>query len=119
MATRSTRSLLVANPTARTGRAGKAIDAAMERLERARLRPEFFATLPDGATVPKLADRLEHGDIGRVIYLGGDGTFAETAKGIILARERYGDLAPHVLAPECLAAEEGVADLLRRWVGLD
>ncbi|MCA9716058.1 MAG: hypothetical protein H6713_21075 [Myxococcales bacterium] len=107
MATRSTRSLLVANPTARTGRAGKAIDAAMERLERARLRPEFFATLPDGATVPKLADRLEHGDIGRVIYLGGDGTFAETAKGIILARERYGVDIPLGMLPMGTANDQG------------
>lgn len=107
MASRSTRSLLVANPTARTGRAGKAIDAAMDRLDRARLRPEFFPTLPDGATVPKLADRLEPGDVGRVIYLGGDGTFAETAKGLILARERFGIDIPLGMLPMGTANDQG------------
>ena len=63
---------------------------ALAGLEGAGLQPEFFPTRPAGETVAGLADRLEHEDVARVIYLGGDGTFAEAAKGIILARERGG-----------------------------
>ena len=48
-------SLLVGNPTARSGKAAKAIEAAMTGLQAARLQPEFFSTLPDGATVAALA----------------------------------------------------------------
>ncbi|MGB1276803.1 MAG: diacylglycerol/lipid kinase family protein [Nannocystaceae bacterium] len=100
-------SLLVGNPTAHSGKAGKAIKAAMNGLERARLRPEFFPTLPEGATVAALSQRLETGDIARVIYLGGDGTFAETAKGIILARERYGVDVPLGMLPMGTANDQG------------
>jgi diacylglycerol kinase family enzyme len=107
MASRSTRTLLVANPTARSGKAAKVIDAAMHSLTRARLRPDFFATLPAGATVASLAERLEQGDIDRVIYLGGDGTFAEAAKGIILARERYGIDIPMGMLPMGTANDQG------------
>ena len=101
------RSLLVGNPTARTGKAAAAIERAMEALERARLAPEFFATLPGGATVAALAARLEAGDVARVIYLGGDGTFAETAKGLILARERTGLDVPMGMMPMGTANDQG------------
>ena len=100
-------SLLVGNPTARTGKAAKAIEAAMTGLTAARLQPEFFSTLPHGATVPKLAERLEKGDVARVVYLGGDGTFAETAKGIILAREQYGIDVPMGMLPMGTANDQG------------
>lgn len=100
-------SLLVGNPTARSGTAAKAIEAAMAGLTEARLQPEFFSTLPDGATVAALAQRLERGDIARVIYLGGDGTFAETAKGIILAREQYGIDVPMGMLPMGTANDQG------------
>lgn len=100
-------SLLVGNPTARSGKAEAAIAAAMEGLARARLEPEFFSTLPQGATVAALADRLERGDVARVIYLGGDGTFAETAKGIILARERCGIDTPMGMLPMGTANDQG------------
>lgn len=100
-------SLLVGNPTARTGKAAAAIRRAMDALERRRLEPELFATLPGGATVPALAERLEVGDVARVIYLGGDGTFAETAKGIILARERAGVDVPMGMLPMGTANDQG------------
>jgi len=101
------RSLLVGNPTARTGKAAAAIERAMAALERARLAPEFFATLPHGETVAALANRLEAGDVARVIYLGGDGTFAETAKGLILARERTGLDVPMGMLPMGTANDQG------------
>ncbi|TPV92261.1 MAG: hypothetical protein B7733_26450 [Myxococcales bacterium FL481] len=99
--------LLVANPTARTGQAERAIEEAMEGLARAGLQPEFCPTLPEGATVEALAIRIEREDIARVVYLGGDGTFAESAKGIILARERSGVDVPLGMLPMGTANDQG------------
>ena len=53
------KTLLVANPTARTGKAEKSIRNAMDGLEKVGLNPEFFPTQPEGKTVATLADRLE------------------------------------------------------------
>jgi diacylglycerol kinase family enzyme len=99
--------LLVANPTARSGKAKQFIDEAMEALGAAGLDPEFFATLPEGKTVGALAERLEREDAGRVVYMGGDGTFAEAAKGIILARERAGVDTPLGMLPMGTANDQG------------
>jgi diacylglycerol kinase family enzyme len=98
---------LVANPTARSGKAKQSIDLAMNALRHANLEPEFFATLPNGETVSALAQRLEREDVARVIYLGGDGTFAEAAKGIILARERGGVDVPLGMLPMGTANDQG------------
>src|SRR5690606_35618319 len=76
-ASRRGRTLLVGNPTARSGKARKFIDDALEIMEEQGLAPEFLATLPEGKTVTALADRLEQDDVERVAYMGGDGTFAE------------------------------------------
>lgn len=99
--------LLVANPTARSGKAKRFIDDAMTALAEAGLAPEFFATLPDGETVPALAERLEKEDAARVVYMGGDGTFAEAAKAIILARERSGIDVPLGMLPMGTANDQG------------
>jgi diacylglycerol kinase family enzyme len=99
--------LLVANPTARSGKAKRFIDDAMAVLDDAGLRPEFFATLPQGATVPALAERIEREDAARVVYMGGDGTFAEAAKAIILARERSGIDIPLGMLPMGTANDQG------------
>lgn len=100
-------SILVANATARTGKAERAISRALEGLTTAGLEPEFFATLPEGKTVAGLADRIEREDVARVVYLGGDGTFAESAKGIILARERSGVDVPLGMLPMGTANDQG------------
>jgi diacylglycerol kinase family enzyme len=99
--------ILVANRTARTGKAEQAIDRAMTGLANAGLEPEFFATQPEGRTVVGLAERLEREDVARVVYLGGDGTFAESAKAIILARERYGVDVPLGMLPMGTANDQG------------
>lgn len=104
---KSRRSLLVANPTARSGKAKHYIDKAMQVLEDRRLSPEFFATLPEGATVEALAERIEKEGAARVIYMGGDGTFAEAAKAIILARERSGVDIPLGMLPMGTANDQG------------
>ena len=105
--TRPRVSLLVANPTARTGRAQKTIDRALSCMREAGLHPEFFPTMPEGATVAALAQRLEKEDVARVVYLGGDGTFNESAKGIILARERTGIDTPLGMLPMGTANNQG------------
>ncbi len=99
--------LLVANPTAQSGKAKRFIDQAMTVLAEAGLNPEFFATLPEGRTVAALAERLEREDAARVVYMGGDGTFAEAAKGIILARERSGVDVPLGMLPMGTANDQG------------
>jgi diacylglycerol kinase family enzyme len=71
------------------------------------LDPEFFSTLPEGQTVSALAERLEREDVARVVYMGGDGTFAEAAKGIILARERSGIDTPLGMLPMGTANDQG------------
>ncbi|MEM6292124.1 MAG: diacylglycerol kinase family protein, partial [Myxococcota bacterium] len=99
--------LLVANPTARSGKAKQFIDDAMVALADAGLAPEFVPTLPEGKTVPALAERLEREDAARVVYMGGDGTFAEAAKAIILARERSGVDVPLGMLPMGTANDQG------------
>ena len=101
------KTLLVANPTARSGKAKHYIDQAMRALDDARLEPEFIATLPDGETVGALATRLEAEGASRVGYMGGDGTFAEAAKAIILARERSGIDVPLGMLPMGTANDQG------------
>ena len=100
-------SILVANPTARTGKAEAVIEHALAGLESAGLSPEFLPTQPEGKTVASLAARIEREDVARVIYLGGDGTFAEAAKGIILARERTGIDVPLAMLPMGTANDQG------------
>ena len=104
---RAQTTLLVANPTARSGKAKAFIDQAVRALDDAHLSPEFFATLPEGATVAALAERLEREDAARVVYMGGDGTFAEAAKAIILARERTGVDVPLGMLPMGTANDQG------------
>lgn len=104
---RPRRTLLVANPTARSGKAKRYIDDAMAVLDDAGLQPEFVATLPHGATVEALATRIEREDAARVVYMGGDGTFAEAAKAIILARERTGIDVPLGMLPMGTANDQG------------
>jgi diacylglycerol kinase family enzyme len=103
---KTSKSLLLANPTARTGKAEKTIKRAMEALAAVGLDPEFLPTRPEG-TVDALAERLEREDVRRVVYLGGDGTFAEAAKGIILARERGGVDVPLAMLPMGTANNQG------------
>lgn len=97
----------MANPTARSGKAKRYIDDAMAVLDDAGLAPEFVATLPAGATVAALAARIEREDAARVVYMGGDGTFAEAAKAIILARERAGIDVPLGMLPMGTANDQG------------
>jgi len=44
---------------------------------------DFAATLPKGATVKLVAEKFKAHTYDAVIYMGGDGTFAEVAKGLM------------------------------------
>ena len=77
------RTLLVANPTAQSGKNAERIDRARALLDRAGIAHEFQPTLPGGATVAAVAARLKAEPVDTAVYMGGDGTFAEVAKAII------------------------------------
>lgn len=76
------RLLLVANPTSRSGKAAERIEYARKLLMEKGLQHEFRPTLPDGATVDMVCDAIIADGFRTVVYLGGDGTFNEVAKGI-------------------------------------
>ena len=75
--------LLVANPTAHSGKAADWIRHARALLDSAQIAHKFVATEPEGATIDRVREGIEDGGARVVIYMGGDGTFAEAAKGIL------------------------------------
>jgi diacylglycerol kinase family enzyme len=77
------RALLVANPTAQSGRNAERIELARAALERTAVAHDFLATEPAGGTVDAVAHALADGGYDTAICMGGDGTFAEVAKGIL------------------------------------
>jgi diacylglycerol kinase family enzyme len=74
--------LLVANPTAQSGKAQKHIDEALTILKQAGLAADFVATLPQGKTIAAVRAALTAGSYRVVIAMGGDGTFREIAAGL-------------------------------------
>jgi diacylglycerol kinase family enzyme len=77
--------VLFANPTAQSGKALQWIERARELLDEAGVAHEFVATEPHGGTVGLVRRAIDEGEARRVVYMGGDGTFAEVAKGILAA----------------------------------
>ena len=77
------RYLLVANPTAQSGNNANRIRRARWLLNRAGIRHRFLETLPEGRAVPLIAKQLIARNFDVLIYMGGDGTFAEVAKSIL------------------------------------
>lgn len=80
--------LLVANPTAQSGRNAERIDLARELLAGAGVACDFLPTEPEGKTVAAVRDRLEGGPYRVVISMGGDGTFREVAHGLLECTRR-------------------------------
>jgi diacylglycerol kinase family enzyme len=74
--------VLVANPTAQSGRAADWIRHARAHLDGAEVPHRFIATEPAGGTVELVRRAIDDDGARVVIYMGGDGTFAEVAKGI-------------------------------------
>jgi diacylglycerol kinase family enzyme len=78
------RHLLVGNPTAQSGKNAARIVEATRLLDAAGVPHRFVATAPAGGTVQLVADALRADRaLDTAIYMGGDGTFAEVAKGIL------------------------------------
>jgi diacylglycerol kinase family enzyme len=75
--------LLVANPTAQSGKNAERIERAQARLREQGIAAELFPTLPEGRTIVELAALLRQKPSGLVIAMGGDGTFREVASAIL------------------------------------
>lgn len=83
------KTLLVGNPTAQSGKASERIARTLAAMRVRGWDAEMMETLPGGKTVAALTERLNEDDrIEVAVYLGGDGTFAEVAKGILGARRK-------------------------------
>jgi diacylglycerol kinase family enzyme len=102
--------LLVANPTAQSGRAARWIEEARAALLQGGLDVEVMHTLPDRGTIAALAARLDRGGVDVAIYLGGDGTFHEVATGILRARE----VVPMGMLPSGTANDQGLSFGIKR-----
>lgn len=74
--------LLVANPTAQSGKNAARIARARELLDRAGVAHSLLPTLPEGRTVGAVAEALARGAWRCVIAMGGDGTFSEVGRGL-------------------------------------
>lgn len=95
--------LLVANPTAQSGKNAARIDKARRALNRHGLLHDFLPTAPNGETVQQVSNALQRGTYKMVIAMGGDGTFAEVGKGLI----RSGTQIPMGMLPTGTANDQG------------
>ncbi|MEO7735067.1 MAG: diacylglycerol kinase family protein [Kofleriaceae bacterium] len=96
--------VLIANPTAQSGRAADWIRVARALLDEAHVPHRFVATEPEGRTIERVREVIDDG-ARVVIYMGGDGTFAEVAKGIFASRHA-GDVVMGML-PTGTANDQG------------
>ena len=97
--------LLVANPTAQSGKNAKRIDVARAWLAKAGVACDLLPTLPGGKTIGAVTEALDRGPYRVVIAMGGDGTFREVAAGL-LASARHGEIALGML-PTGTANDQG------------
>lgn len=95
------RVLLVGNPTAQSGKAVERIERTLAAMRARGWQAEGMATEPEGRTVPKVAAAAAGYDC--VVYLGGDGTFAEVAKGLLAS----GADVPMGMMPSGTANDQG------------
>lgn len=75
--------VLCANPTAQSGKAADWIRTARALLDAAHVPHRFIATEPEGRTIEVIRRAIDDDGTRCVVYMGGDGTFAEVAKGIL------------------------------------
>jgi diacylglycerol kinase family enzyme len=104
------RALLVANPTAQSGRAARWIDDARQALVARGLEVEVMHTLPERGTIAAVAERLDRGGVDLAIYLGGDGTFHEVATGVLRAAKPV----PMGMLPSGTANDQGLSFGIKR-----
>jgi len=99
--------LLVANPTAQSGKNA----ARIERVRALVARCDLLPTEPDGRTIAAVTRALDAGSYERVIAMGGDGTFREVASGLLESSKR--DAVALGMIPTGTANDQG------RSFGLD
>lgn len=99
--------LLVANPTAQSGKNAERIDVALRLFATAGVACELLPTLPDGATIAAVERALARGGHTCVIAMGGDGTFREVGAALMeSAPERREQIAMAML-PTGTANDQG------------
>ncbi len=101
--------LLVGNPTAHSGKNAARIDVARREMDMRGIEHDFLATRAEGKTVGDVAKALSGGAYKCVVAMGGDGTFAEVAKGLLAS----GVDVPMGMLPTGTANDQG------RSFGLD
>ncbi len=74
--------LIVANPTSRGGKASQRFETVEEYFHEFGLSYEFRYTLPEGKTADMVSRAVADEGYRTVVYMGGDGTFNEVAKGV-------------------------------------
>lgn len=97
--------LLVANPTAQSGKNAARIERARALLDRAGVSHTLLPTLPEGRTVTAVADALGAQPWRCVIAMGGDGTFSEVARGLYASGRA--EEVPLAMLPTGTANDQG------------
>jgi diacylglycerol kinase family enzyme len=77
------RLILVGNPAAQSGKNAERIERAHVLLTTRAVPHELVTTEPEGRTVATIAARLREAGDAVAVAMGGDGTFAEVARGIL------------------------------------
>lgn len=83
-----TKTLLVSNPTAQSGKNVERIQLAVQLLKARGVHCDVLATEPAGKTIRLVQDALDCGPYRCVISMGGDGTFREVASGLMECHRR-------------------------------
>ncbi len=97
------RILLVGNPTSQSGKNAARIQLVREALAKRGHEVVFLATEPAGRTVPVVTSAVDDSDCEVAIYMGGDGTFADVAKGLLDAARKI----PMGMLPSGTANNQG------------
>lgn len=106
--------LLVANPTAQSGRNAGRIERALRSLRAADLDAHLLPTRPHEQTIAAVRDAVDRGDVECVIAMGGDGTFREVAAGLLASARR--EDVPLAMLPAGTANNHGRSFGLSSWL---
>lgn len=75
--------ILVANPTARSGRTAERLQQALQALGAQGIPAQLLPTLPGGETVRAVREAIQQNNPQCIISMGGDGTFREVTQGLL------------------------------------